>query len=105
MDTFLRSEEQREDALGVVVGALVGGAAAGEVDAFAQAVRPVAAVGFAEHVERHQVEELRQACAVGERPDPVTDSAVDLAQGLLDRAGRVDSVRVAGRDLSLRDLA
>ena len=80
------------DALGVVVGSLVGRAAAREVEAFSEAVSPVAAVGFAEQVERHQVKQLGQAGAVGERADAVADSSVDLAQGLLDGPGRVDAV-------------
>jgi len=33
--------------------------------------------------------------------EPVADPAVDLGQGLFDGAGRVDAMRVAGRDLGL----
>ena len=101
METFLRSEEQRVDALGVIVWSLVPWAAAREVEAFAEAVCPVAPVGFAEQVESDQIEQLGQAGAVGERADAVADPAVDLTQNLLDGAGRVDAVRVAGRDLRL----
>ncbi len=91
------------DALRIVVGSLVLGASAAAVEAFAEAVGPLAAVGFAEQVERHQVEQLGVARAVGERPDAVADPAVDLAQDLLGRAGRVDAVGVACWDLRLGD--
>jgi hypothetical protein len=58
MDSFLRSGEQRVDASGIVVGSLVLWASAGEVEAFSEAIRPVAAVGLAAEVDGHQIEEL-----------------------------------------------
>ena len=82
METFLRSEEQGVDAFGVVVGSLVGGAAAGEVETFSEVVGPVAAVGFAEQIEGHQVEQFGEAWTVGERTDAIADPAVDLAPDL-----------------------
>jgi hypothetical protein len=60
MDTFLRSGEQGVGASRVVVGALVSGSPTGVVEAFSEAVRPVACVGFAEHVEGQQVKQLGQ---------------------------------------------
>ena len=101
---FVRSEEQRVDAPGVVVGSLVDGAPAGEVESLAQAVGPVAPVGFAEQIEGHQVKQLAQPGAVGERSDAVTDPAVDLTQGLLDRTGGVESERVAREGLGVGGL-
>lgn len=105
METFLRSEEQGVEAFRVVVWALVGRTPAGEVETFSEAVGPVAAVGFAEQVEGHQVKQLREARTVRERSNPVADPSVDFAQDLLNRPGRVDPVRVACRDLSLGDLS
>jgi hypothetical protein len=99
MDTVLRSEKQRGDAFGVIVGSLVFGASAGEVELFSEAVGPLAAVGFAEQVKRHEVEQLGEPGAVGERADAVADPAVDLSQDLLDRSGRVQPVGLPGRDL------
>src|SRR6516164_7104609 len=87
------------DAFGVVVRALVDGASAGEVEAFAEPVGPFASVGFAEQVQGGEVEQLGEPGAVGEGPDAVADTALDLAQGLFDGAGGVDPERVAGRCL------
>ena len=102
---FLRLEEQRVDALGVVVGSLVLGASAGDVDPFSEAVGPLAPVGFAEQIEGHQVEQLGEPGAVGEGADPVADPAVDLSEELLDRTGRVQPVGLPGRDLRPGQLA
>jgi len=85
------------------VWSLVLGAPAGEVEALAEAVCPPAAVGLTAEVEGHQIEQLGQPCAVGERADAVADSAVDFAKDLLGGAGRADAVRVTGRDLGLGD--
>ena len=105
MDTFVASGKQRWDAFGVVVRSLVLGAPAGEVELLSEAVGPFAAVGFAEQVERHQVKQLGEPVAVSEGADAVTYSTVDLAQDLLDRAGRVQSAGIAGWDLRSRELA
>ena len=86
--------------LGVVVGALVVGAPAGEAEAFAEAISPLAAVGVSVEVERHEREQFSHAGAVGEGHDTVTDAAVDLTQDLLDAAGRVGTAWMAGGGLA-----
>jgi hypothetical protein len=95
----LRLEEQRVDAFVVVVGWLVLGVAAGLVDLLLEAVCPVAAVGFAEQVERCQVERLGQPGAVGEGADSVADPGVDLVEDLLDRSSRVQAVGLPGGEI------
>ena len=101
MDTFLGSEEQRVDAFAVVVRALVLGAPASDVERFSEPVCPFASVGFAAEVEHHQVEQLGEALAVGERADAVADPTVDLAQNLLDRAGGDRTERCSRESLVL----
>lgn len=73
------SGDQRVGVLGVVVGALVVGASAGEVEALTEAVGQLAAVGVVVEVVCHERERLGHSGAVGERADPVPDTAVDLA--------------------------
>src|SRR5436305_15291890 len=88
MDTFVASEKQRMGAFAVVVGSLVSGSPADEVEALAEAVGPLSCVGFAEQVERHEVEQLGEPVEIGEGPHSVTDPALYLAQNPLDRSSR-----------------
>jgi hypothetical protein len=94
--------DQGVDVFGIVVWSLVFGAAAGEVEAFAQAGGRLASVGLAGDVERHQIQELGQAGTVGEGADSVPDPPVELdVDELLDGARGVRGDRVAGRGLRL----
>ena len=67
----MRLMDQGVGAFGVVVGSLLLGASAGEVELPAEAVGPLPGVGLAGDVECHQLEQLREPVAVRQASNAV----------------------------------